>query len=84
MEAADGAARAQKRAQQRDLVRRGYDAISLAYRGDRDDPGRYRGWVAELAGLFLAIVGAEPCSGTDRFFGADMFWEHAGTASYLD
>jgi SAM-dependent methyltransferase len=179
MEATDGAARAQKR----ELVRRGYDAISLAYRGDRDDPGQYRGWVAELAGLlrpgarvadlgcgagvpatrklaerglqvigvdfsavqlqrarrlvpaarlvqadmaalhfatasldavvsfyalihlpladqrallprirswlrpaglFLAIVGAEPWSGTDRFFGAAMFWEHAGTGSYLD
>jgi cyclopropane fatty-acyl-phospholipid synthase-like methyltransferase len=47
------------RARQRDLVRRGYDTISLAYRGDdaraaassAEDTSRYTGWVAELAGL---------------------------------
>jgi SAM-dependent methyltransferase len=47
------------RARQRALVRRGYDAISRAYRADDgaahpstdEDPGRYLGWVAELAGL---------------------------------
>jgi SAM-dependent methyltransferase len=47
------------RARQRDLVRRGYDAISLAYRGDvgqaaapsAEDVARYTGWVAELAAL---------------------------------
>ena len=47
------------RARQRELVRRGYDAISLAYRSDdgqaasssAEDVSRYRGWVAELAGL---------------------------------
>lgn len=55
MEADDGAARAR----QRELVRRGYDAISLTYRNDdggaaqpsAEDVGRYAGWVAELAGL---------------------------------
>ena len=44
---------------QRDLVRRGYDVISRTYRTDDgashpstgEDPGRYRHWVAELAGL---------------------------------
>src|ERR1700704_4790973 len=48
-----------ERARQRDLVRRGYDAISLAYRGDdgnadpssAEDASRYAGWVTELAGL---------------------------------
>jgi SAM-dependent methyltransferase len=186
MESGDEAARAR----QRDLVRRGYDAISLAYRGDdgqagsaSEDVHRYGGWVAELAallrpgarvldlgcgagipatrklcdrglqvvgvdfsavqlkrarrlvpaaalvqadmaalhfapasldavvsfyalihlpvgdqrrvfgrirgwlrpaGLFLAIVGAQPWTGTERFFGADMFWDHPGTGSYLD
>ena len=48
-----------RRARQRDLVRRGYDTISLAYRGDdgragassAEDVSRYAGWVAELAGL---------------------------------
>jgi Methyltransferase domain len=47
------------RARQRDLVRRGYDAISLAYRSDdgeaaassAEDVIRYAGWVAEPAGL---------------------------------
>src|SRR5215467_13058071 len=178
------------RARQRDLVRRGYDAISLAYRGDdgevapssAEDVGRYAGWVAELAGLLpagatvadldcgagipatreltghglrvigvdfsavqlararrlvpsaslvraditalrlrptsldavvsfytlihvplpdqralfprirswlrpggylLAIVGADRWTGAERYLGADMFWDHADTASYL-
>ena len=52
---ADGAARAR----QRDLVRRGYDAISRAYRSDdcepdgstAEDTSRYAGWVADLARL---------------------------------
>jgi SAM-dependent methyltransferase len=46
-------------AAQRELVRRGYDAISVAYRGDdgrpagasAEDVGRYAGWVEELASL---------------------------------
>ena len=186
MESGQGASRARKRA----LVRRGYDAISLAYRGDDGDPAacsaedvsRYAGWVAELAGLlrpgarvvdlgcgagipatrelashglqvlgadfsaaqlrraqrlvpavrlvqadmaalhlrpasadavtafyslihvpladqqalfprirdwlrpggyFLAIVGAGRWTGTEQYLGADMFWDHADTATYL-
>ena len=178
------------RARQRDLVRRGYDTISLAYRGDdgqaaassAEDMGRYSGWVAELAGLlrpgarvvdlgcgagvpatreladhglqvigvdfsavqlrraqrlvpaarliqadmaalnlrpasadavvsfyalihvpvadqqalfprirdwlrpggyFLAIVGATRWTGTERYLGADMFWDHADADTYL-
>ncbi len=178
------------RARRRDLVRRGYDAISRAYRGDDDpadstpaaDASRYAGWVADLAvllrpgarvvdlgcgagipatrelaahglqvlgvdfsavqlrrarrlvpaarliqadmaalqlrtastdavvsfyalihvpvadqqalfprirdwlrpgGYFLAIVGATPWTGTARYHGADMFWDHAGTGTYL-
>jgi len=47
------------RARQRDLVRRGYDRISPAYRSDdgaaalssAEDVSRYAGWAAELAGL---------------------------------
>jgi SAM-dependent methyltransferase len=181
---------AAERARQRDLVRRGYDAISLAYRSDdgdaaassAEDVSRYAGWAAELAGLlrpgarvvdvgcgagipatrelashglqvlgvdfsavqlrrarqlvpaarlvqadmatlqlrpasadavvafyslihvpltdqqalfprirgwlrpggyFLAIVGAGPWTGTAPYLGADMFWDHAGTAAYL-
>ena len=33
---------------ERELVRRGYDAISYRYRGDDDDPGRYAPWLAAL------------------------------------
>jgi SAM-dependent methyltransferase len=48
-----------ERARLRNLVRRGYDAISFAYRSDEGeadpasgaDVSRYAGWVAELAGL---------------------------------
>jgi SAM-dependent methyltransferase len=55
MEAADSASRAR----QRELVRRGYDVISWAYRSADGEPARssagdttrYAGWVAELAGL---------------------------------
>jgi SAM-dependent methyltransferase len=50
------------RARQRDLVRRGYDAISRAYRSDdgaaapssAENVSRYAGWIAELAGLLPA------------------------------
>jgi trans-aconitate methyltransferase len=177
------------RARQRDLVRQGYDAISLAYRSDdgaaaagsAEDVSRYAGWARELAGLvrpgatvvdlgcgagipatreladrglrvlgvdfsavqlhraqrlvpaarfvqadmavlslkpasvdavvsfyalihvplpdqqalfprirdwirpggyFLAIVGADWWTGTEDYLGADMFWEHADTATY--
>lgn len=50
------------RAVQRDLVRRGYDEVSLAYRTDdgqaagslAENVGRYAGWIAELAGLLPA------------------------------
>jgi cyclopropane fatty-acyl-phospholipid synthase-like methyltransferase len=186
VEADDDAARAR----QRELVRRGYDAISLTYRDDdggaaqssAEDVSRYAGWVAELAGLlpsgarvldlgcgagvpatreltahglqvigvdfsavqlrrarrlvpaaslvqadmtalrlrpasldavvsfyalihvpladqqalfprirgwlrpgghFLAIVGAERWTRTERYLGADMFWDHAATDAYL-
>jgi SAM-dependent methyltransferase len=178
------------RARQRDLVRRGYDTMSLVYRGDEgqaaassaEDTARYSGWAAELAGLlrpraqvvdlgcgagipatrdlaghglrvigvdfsavqlrrarrlvpaarlvqadmtalhlrpasadavvsfyalihvpladqqalfprirdwlrpggyFLAIVGAGRYTGTERYHGADMFWDHADTDTYL-
>jgi SAM-dependent methyltransferase len=181
---------AAERARRRDLVRRGYDVISVAYRSDdgdaasssAEDVSRYVGWVAELAdllrpgarvvdlgcgagipatrelagqglavlgvdfsavqlrraqrlvpaarfvqadmaalqlrpasadavvafyslihmpaadqqalfprirhwlrpgGYFLAIVGAGQWTGTAPYYGAEMFWEHADTATYL-
>ena len=53
---------ANRRAWQRDIARRGYDQISLAYRGDGGDPDpssaedttRYAEWIAELATLIPA------------------------------
>lgn len=190
MKSDDTADDAGGRARQRDLVRRGYDTISLAYRSDEgdadgtsaEDVSRYAGWVADLAGLlrpgarvvdlgcgagipatrelatrglqvlgvdfsavqlrrarrlvpgagliqadmtalqlrpastdavvafyalihvpvadqqalfprirdwlrpggyFLAIVGAGRYTGTERYHGADMFWDHADTGTYL-
>lgn len=58
MQADDAAARAA----QRDLVRRGYDAISVAYRSDdgraaacsAEDVSRNAGWATELASLLPA------------------------------
>ena len=32
---------------------------------------------------FLAVVGARRWTGTEDFHGTDMFWDHAGTDSYL-
>lgn len=43
---------------------------------------RIRGWLRP-GGYLLAIVGAQRWTGTERYLGADMFWEHADTASYL-
>ena len=51
------------RAAQRDLVRRGYDAISVAYRSDdgqasdssAEDVSRYADWASEPAGLLPAV-----------------------------
>jgi SAM-dependent methyltransferase len=52
------------RARQRELVRRGYDAVSLAYRSDdgeaasssAEDISGYAGWVSELVGLLPATA----------------------------
>jgi hypothetical protein len=32
----------------KDVVRRGYDALSYRYRGDADEPERYATWLARL------------------------------------
>jgi SAM-dependent methyltransferase len=34
----------------REVVRRGYDALSYRYRGDSDDPAEYAAWLARLRG----------------------------------
>jgi ubiquinone/menaquinone biosynthesis C-methylase UbiE len=43
---------------------------------------RIRGWLRP-GGYFLAIVGAGQWTGTAPYLGADMFWDHADTATYL-
>ena len=43
---------------------------------------RVRDWI-RLGGYFLAIVGASRWTGTEQYLGADMFWDHADTATYL-
>jgi ubiquinone/menaquinone biosynthesis C-methylase UbiE len=60
MKSSDAAARAR----QRELVRRGYDTISAAYRSDdgaappssAEDVSRYAGWAGELAGVLPAAA----------------------------
>ena len=41
-----------------------------------------RDWLRP-GGYFLAIVGAGQWTGTAPYLGADMFWDHADTATYL-
>ena len=53
--------------------------IHLPVSDQRQVFGRIRGWLRP-AGLFLAIVGAQPWTGTERY----LFWDHPGTGSYLD
>ena len=43
---------------------------------------RVRKWIRP-GGYFLAIVGAGRWTGTEQYLGADMFWDHADTATYL-
>jgi len=44
---------------------------------------RIRDWLRP-GGYFLAIVGAGQWTGTAPYLGADMFWDHASTGTYLD
>lgn len=43
---------------------------------------RVRDWLRP-GGYLLAIVGAGQWTGTESYLGADMFWDHADTATYL-
>jgi SAM-dependent methyltransferase len=43
---------------------------------------RVRSWLRP-AGYFLATVGAERWTATERYLGAPMFWDHADAATYL-
>jgi hypothetical protein len=44
---------------------------------------RIRDWLRP-GGYLLAIVGAERWTGTESYLGAEMFWDHADTGSYLE
>ena len=59
-----------------------YAVIHLPLADQRALFPRIRDWLRP-GGLLLAIVGAQPWAGTEQFHGAKMFWEHAGTGSYL-
>ena len=59
-----------------------YAVIYLPLADQRALLPRIRHWLRP-AGLFLAIVGAQPWTGTEQFHEAEMFWDHAGTGSYL-
>jgi SAM-dependent methyltransferase len=43
---------------------------------------RIRSWLRR-GGYLLAITGADRWTGTDSYLGAEMFWDHADTATYL-
>jgi SAM-dependent methyltransferase len=43
---------------------------------------RIRSWIRP-AGYLLAITGADRWTGTEMYLGAEMFWDHADTATYL-
>jgi SAM-dependent methyltransferase len=43
---------------------------------------RIRSWLRP-GGYLLAITGADRWTGTDSYLGAEMFWDHADTATYL-
>jgi len=59
-----------------------YALIHLPLADQRTRFPRLRGWLRP-GGYLLAIVGAEPWTGTGPYLGAEMFWDHAGTADYL-
>ena len=44
---------------------------------------RMRRWLVD-GGCVLAIVGARRWTGVEPYMGADMFWDHVDTATYLD
>ena len=59
-----------------------YALIHVPLPDQRELLPRLRRWLRP-GGHFLATVGAEQWTGTERFMGADMFWDHADTQTYL-
>jgi 2-polyprenyl-3-methyl-5-hydroxy-6-metoxy-1,4-benzoquinol methylase len=44
---------------------------------------RLRSWLA-VGGYLLAVVGVGAWTGVEDYFGAEMFWDHADTSTYLE
>src|ERR687890_428560 len=71
----------------KEIVRRGYDALSYRYRGDAEQPallGRIGRWLRP-GGWLLATTGQRAWTGTvDGWLGgkAPMWWSHADAATY--
>jgi SAM-dependent methyltransferase len=65
-----------------DAVTAFYSLIHLPLADQRALLPRIRNWLRP-GGYVLAIVGAAWWTGTERYLGADMFWDHADTRAYL-
>jgi SAM-dependent methyltransferase len=59
-----------------------YALIHLPLADQQPMFSRIRGWLRP-GGYFLATVGADRWTGTAPWLGADMFWDHADTSTYL-
>jgi cyclopropane fatty-acyl-phospholipid synthase-like methyltransferase len=59
-----------------------YALIHVPLADQQDLFGRIASWLRP-GGYLLAITGAMRWTGTERFLGADMFWDHADTGTYL-
>ena len=44
---------------------------------------RLRGWLSD-SGYLLVTVGSRRWTGTEKYMGAEMFWDHEGSGVYLD
>jgi ubiquinone/menaquinone biosynthesis C-methylase UbiE len=65
-----------------DAVTAFYSLIHLPLADQQALFPRIRDWLRP-GGYLLAIVGAGQWTGIAPYLGADMFWDHAGTADYL-
>jgi SAM-dependent methyltransferase len=65
-----------------DAVAAFYSLIHVPLADQRALFPRIRDWLRP-GGYFLAILGARQWTGTAPYFGTDMFWDHADTATYL-
>ena len=59
-----------------------YALIHVPLQDQRQLIRRMAGWLVS-GGLLLAIVGLDRWTGVEDYFGTEMFWDHADTATYL-